>query len=294
MRYIFLYMLTIIGLIFSETALAFDSLEKIRQSQFLAIGVRESPPFAFTNSDGQTMGYAIDLCLKVADAIKKELKISGLKVKFISVDSTTRFSSLIDGSIDLECGSTTNNAERRKKFDFTIPHFFSSVRAVVRTESGIRNWNQFRNRTIVTTKSTTTVKLLNDRNDVNSLNIKLIEGDSDFDSFKMVEAFKADAFAMDDVLLYSLRADSKDPNKFAIIGDPLSVEPYSIMMRKGDLEFKRIVDSEMLRIIYSGEIYKIYDRWFMRPIPPKGSNMNMPMGFLLRDSLRFPNDHVGD
>jgi len=136
--------------------------------------------------------------------------------------------------------------------------------------------------------------LLTDRNDINSLNIKLIEGNTDQDSFKMVEENKADAFPMDDVLLYSLRADSKNPASFAIVGDALSVEPYSIMMRKDDPGFKKVVDTEMLRLINDGEIYKIYDRWFMRPIPPKGSNMNMPMGFLLRDSLRFPTDQVGN
>ena len=273
---------------------ATDSLAKIRKTQTLIIGVRESPPFSFTDGNKQVVGYSVDLCLKIADAVKKELKLPNLKVQFFPVDSTTRFSALQEDKIDLECGSTTNNADRRKRFDFTIPHFFSSVRAVVRSNSQIKNWNQFRNRTIVTTKSTTTVKLLSDRNDINSLGIKLVEGDTDQDSFKMVENGKADAFPMDDVLLFSLRADAKDPSAFAIIGEPLSVEPYSIMLRKDDTAFKKIVDTEILRIIHDGEIYKIYERWFMRPIPPKGSNLNMPMGFLLRDSLRFPSDQVGN
>ncbi|MEB0138972.1 MULTISPECIES: amino acid ABC transporter substrate-binding protein [unclassified Undibacterium] len=273
---------------------ATDSVAKIRKTQTLIIGVRESPPFSFTDSNKQVVGYSVDLCLKIADAVKKELKLPNLKLQFFPVDSTTRFSALQEDKIDLECGSTTNNADRRKRFDFTIPHFFSSVRAVVRSNSQIKNWNQFRNRTIVTTKSTTTVKLLSDRNDINSLGIKLVEGDTDQESFKMIENGKADAFPMDDVLLYSLRADAKDPSAFAIIGEPLSVEPYSIMLRKDDTAFKKIVDTEMLRIIHDGEIYKIYDRWFIRPIPPKGSNLNMPMGFLLRDSLRFPSDQVGN
>ncbi|MBC3862777.1 amino acid ABC transporter substrate-binding protein [Undibacterium jejuense] len=294
MRYAVLYFSVLISLLTPAHASSSDTLAKIRKTQTLTIGVRESPPFAFIGANGQGAGYAIDLCSKVADAIKKELKLPNLKVQFTPVDSSTRFSALLEDKIDLECGSTTNNAERRKKFDFTVPHFFSSVKALVRADSGIKNWNQFRNRTIVTTKSTTTVKLLADRNDINSLNIKLIEGNTDQDSFKMVEENKADAFPMDDVLLYSLRADSKNPANFAIVGDALSVEPYSIMMRKDEPGFKKIVDTEMLRIINDGEIYKIYDHWFMRPIPPKGSNMNMPMGFLLRDSLRFPTDQVGN
>lgn len=271
-----------------------DTVVKIRKTQTLVIGIRETAPFSYTDENKQPLGYSVDLCLKVAEAIKKELKMPAMKIQFFPVDSATRFSALLEDKIDLECGSTTNNAERRKKVAFTIPHFFSSVRALVKADSGIKNWPQLRNRTVVTTKSTTTVKLLNDRNDTSSLNIKLVEGNSDQDSFKMVEEGKADAFPMDDVLLYSLRAESKAPASFAIVGDPLSIEPYSIMMRKDDPAFKKIVDNEMLRLIHDNEIYRIYEKWFTKPIPPKNINMNMSMGFLLRDSLRFPTDQVAD
>lgn len=271
-----------------------DTIGKIRKTQTLVIGIRETAPFSYTDENKQPLGYSVDLCLKVAEAIKKELKMPAMKIQFFPVDSATRFSALLEDKIDLECGSTTNNAERRKKVAFTIPHFFSSVRALVKADSGIKNWPQLRNRTVVTTKSTTTVKLLNDRNDTSSLNIKLVEGNSDQDSFKMVEEGKADAFPMDDVLLYSLRAESKAPASFAIVGDPLSIEPYSIMMRKDDPAFKKIVDNEMLRLIHDNEIYRIYEKWFTKPIPPKNINMNMSMGFLLRDSLRFPTDQVAD
>lgn len=271
-----------------------DTIGKIRKTQTLVIGIRETAPFSYTDENKQPLGYSVDLCLKVAEAIKKELKMPAMKIQFFPVDSATRFSALLEDKIDLECGSTTNNAERRKKVAFTIPHFFSSVRALVKADSGIKNWPQLRNRTVVTTKSTTTVKLLNDRNDTSSLNIKLVEGNSDQDSFKMVEEGKADAFPMDDVLLYSLRAESKAPASFAIVGDPLSIEPYSIMLRKDDPAFKKIVDNEMLRLIHDNEIYRIYEKWFTKPIPPKNVNMNMSMGFLLRDSLRFPTDQVAD
>jgi len=275
-------------------AQAGDTIGKIRKTQTLVIGIRETAPFSYTDENKQPLGYSVDLCMKVAEAVKKELKMPAMKIQFYSVDSTTRFSALLEDKIDLECGSTTNNAERRKKVAFTIPHFFSSVRALVKADSGIKNWPQLRNRTVVTTKSTTTVKLLTDRNDTSSLNIKLVEGNSDQDSFRMVEEGKADAFPMDDVLLYSLKAESKAPASFAIVGDPLSIEPYSIMMRKDDPGFKKIVDSEMLRMIHEGEIYRIYEKWFTKPIPPKNINMNMSMGFLLRDSLRFPTDQVAD
>lgn len=242
----------------------------------------------------QVSGYAVDLCVKVADAVMRELKLPNLKVQFLAVDTASRFTSLADGKADLECGTTTNNAERRKKFDFTIPHFFSGVRMLVRTGAGIRNWPDLRDKAVVTTKSTTAIKLLNDRSNVRALHVKLLEGSSDVDSFRMVEQGHADAFPMDDVLLYGLRAAAKHPAALSIVGDTLSVEPYAIMLLKDDADFRKMVEREMLRIIADGEINRLYERWFTRPIGPKGTNMNMPMGYLLRESLRFPTDKVAN
>jgi len=274
---------------------ATDTLAKIRDTQTIVIAYREgSAPFSYVDENRQAIGYSVELCTKVAEAVKKELKLPNLKLQFVPVDSVTRFSSLIENKADLECGTTTNNAERRTRVAFTIPHFFSSVRALVRSDSNIVNWPDLRSKTVVTTKSTTTVKLLNDRSNVRALGIKLIEGNDDMESFTMVEQGKADAFPMDDVLLYGLISKSKNPENFAVVGKYLSVEPYAIMMRKDDPAFKKVVDQEIVRLITSGEINRAYERWFMRPIGPKGTNMNMPMGHLLRDSLRFPTDKVGD
>jgi ABC-type amino acid transport substrate-binding protein len=282
-------------MLFSSAALARDTLAAIRDSQTITLAYREgSAPFSYRDENGQAIGYSVDLCVKIADAVKRELKMPNLKVAFMPVDSVTRFSRIVEGKADLECGTTTNNAERRQRVAFTIPHFFSSVRALVRANEGIGNWPDLRGRTVVTTRSTTTIQLLNDRNSTRALNIKLREGKDDLDSFTQVEQGKADVFPMDDVLLYSLRAGAKNPSMFAIVGDPLSVEPYAIMLPKNDPAFKKVVDAEMVRIITSGEIYKIYDHWFMQPTGPKGTNLKMPMGYLLRDSLRFPTDKVGD
>ncbi|HYD60346.1 MAG TPA: amino acid ABC transporter substrate-binding protein [Noviherbaspirillum sp.] len=282
-------------LLLPVAASALDTLAAIRDRQGIVIAYREgSAPFSYLDENKRPVGYSVDLCVKIAEAVKRELKLPNLKLQFMPVDSVTRFSAIVEGKADLECGTTTNNAERRKKVAFTIPHFFSSVRALVRTDAGIRNWPDLRSRTVVTTRSTTTVHLLNERNNVRSLNIKLIEGADDGDSFRLVEAGKADVFPMDDVLLYSLRAAAKKPDMFAIVGDPLSVEPYAIMLRKDDALFKKLVDAEMVRIVNDGEIYRLYDKWFTRPIPPNGINLNMPMGYLLRDSLRFPTDKVGE
>ena len=289
------WVMLVTAVLFPVASFAFDTLAKVRETQTITIAYRAGqPPFSYVDADNKPIGYSVDLCLKVADAIKRELKLPNLSVQYIPVDSVTRFTSIVEGKAELECGSTTNNAERRKKVAFTIPHFYSGVRALVRANSRIANWPDLRGRTVVTTKNTTTVQLLNERNNVRALNIKLVEGDDDMHSFAQIEKGTADAFPMDDVLLYGFKANAKDPSMFAVVGEPLSVEPYGIMLPKDQPAFKKLVDKEMMRIIDSGEIYKIYDRWFTQPIPPNGRNLRMPMGYLLRDSLRFPSDKVAD
>ncbi|RZI39876.1 amino acid ABC transporter substrate-binding protein [Herbaspirillum sp. HC18] len=274
---------------------AADTLSKIRDEQTITIAHREASfPFSYFDGNGKPVGYAIDLCLKISEAVRRELKLPNLNVRYLPVTPSTRIAAIAEGKADLECGSTTNNAERRKQVAFTIPHFVAAARMLVRTDSGIANWADLRGRRVVTTKGTTTVKLLDDRDKVRALSLNLTEGRDHADSFGMVEKREADAFPMDDVLLFGLRANAQNPATFAIVGDPLSAEPYAIMLRKDDPAFKTIVDREMGRIIQDGEIYKLYDKWFKSPIPPKGVNMNMPMGHLLRDMLRFPTDKVGD
>lgn len=272
-------------------AAAIDTLTKVRDTQTLTMAFRETPPFSFTDENKSVTGYAVDICLKMAEAIKHQLKLPKLTIIYLPVDTTTRFSTIIDGRADLECGSTTNNAERRAKVGFVLPHFFSSVRMIVHADKGIKNWADLQNQTVAITKSTTTLSLIDARNNIRSLNIKVIEGQDDAESFRLMEQGKATAYAMDDILLYSFRATSKTPNAFAIVGDPLSVEPYSIMLHKDDPNLKKILDDEMLRIINSGEIFTLYKKWFLSPINSKGINMNMPMSYLLRDFFRYPTNN---
>ena len=279
----------------ASCAQAGDTLSRIRDTQTLTIAHREaSVPFSYLDGNKKPIGYAVDLCLKLADAVRRELKLQHLNIRYLPVTPSTRIAAIIDGQADLECGSTTNNAERRKQVAFTIPHFVAAARMVVRADSGITNWSDLRDKRVVTTKGTTTVKLLNDRDKVRSLGLKLIEGRDHAESFSMVEKGEAEAFPMDDVLLFGLRANAQNPNGFVVVGDALSAEPYAIMLRKDDAPFKTLIDREMGRVINEGEIYKLYDKWFKSPIPPRGMNMNMPMGHLLRDILRFPTDKVGD
>jgi glutamate/aspartate transport system substrate-binding protein len=272
-----------------------DTLSKIRDSRTITIAHREaSVPFSYLDDSKKPIGYAMDLCLKVADAVRRELKLDRLNIAYLAVTSSDRIPAIVDGKADLECGSTTNNAERRKQVAFTIPHFIAAVRMVVRTDSGITNWTDLRGKQVVTTKGTTTMKLLTDRDKVRALGLRLLEGRDHAESFAMVEKRQAAAFPMDDVLLYGLRAGSPNAGELVVVGDAMSAEPYAIMLPKDDPAFKAVVDREMGRIIHDGEIYKLYDKWFKQPIPPKGQAMNMPMGHLLRDTFRFPTDKVGD
>jgi ABC-type amino acid transport substrate-binding protein len=272
-----------------------DTLDTIRLTRTIHIAHRESSlPFSYLNENQVPVGYAVDLCKKIAGAVQRELKLPTLRIVYLPVTSVTRIPAIVEGKADLECGSTTNNAERRKQVAFTIPHFVATVRMLVRADSGIKNWVDLRGKTVVTTKGTTTIKLLKDRDTVRSLDLKIVEGADHAASFVMVEDGMAEAFTMDDALLFGLRASAKAPEKFVVTGAALSAEPYAIMLRKDDPNFKRVVDLEMARLINDGELNTLYKKWFEQPISPRGINMMMPMHFLLRTTLQYPSDSVGD
>lgn len=276
-------------------AQAAGTLDRIRATHTITIAHREaSVPFSYLDEHKRPIGYAMDLCLKVAEAVKRELKLAQLDIRYLPVTPSDRMQMIASGKADLECGSTTNTRERRKMVAFTIPHFIASARMVVRSDSGISNWSDLRDKRIVTTKGTTNAQTLIARDKVRSLNLTLLESKDHAEGFEMVARKKADAFAMDDVLLYGLRGSAARPEDFRIVGDSLSTEPYAIMLRKDDPQFKAVVDREIARIMNDGEIYTLYDKWFRQPIPPNGINMNMPMSYLLRSSVQFPTDSAGD
>jgi ABC-type amino acid transport substrate-binding protein len=295
MKAITLIILSLALLFCSLPTHAQSLLDQIRSSQAITIAHRDSSiPFSYLDAEQKPVGYAMDLCLKVLDALKRELKLPALKVNYLSVTSATRIPSIAQGKAAMECGSTTNTAERRKQVDYTIAHFISSARFLVRQDSGLLKLEDLNGRNVVSTKGSTNIKTLERINAERGLNMKVMEAADHGEAFGMVAQKKADAFAMDDVLLFGLRANSAQPEAFIVIGKPMTIEPYAIMLPKGDAAFKKLVDAEMRRIILSGEINAIYRKWFEQPIPPKGINLNLPMPYMLRDSFKYPSDKVAD
>jgi ABC-type amino acid transport substrate-binding protein len=270
-------------------------LEKIRETREITIAHRDaSIPFSYLDDQKRPIGYAVELCQKIVTALERELKIPSIKINYLAVSSASRIPAIVEGKAALECGSTTNNAERRKQVDYTISHFISGSKFLVRADTGIEKLEDLMGKTVASTKGTTIIKTLQRIDSERLLKIKIIEAQDHAEAVAMVASKKADAFAMDDVLLYGLRANSAQPDTFKVIGKAMTIEPYAIMLPKGDAAFKKIVDTEMRRIIQSSEIYPLYRKWFEQPIPPKGVNLSLPLPYLLRDSFKYPSDKVAD
>ena len=288
-----------VGLALIATAIALaanaqeltGTLKKIKDSGTVTIGNRESSiPFSYLDDKQQPVGYSMDLCNKVVDAIKAELKMPALKVAYNPVTSQNRITLMQNGTIDLECGSTTNSVDRQKQVSFGVTTFVTGIKMLVKADSGIKDLGQLNGKAVVTTTGTTSDALIKQNEKGKSIDVKNIYGKDHADSFLMVESGRAAAFVMDDVLLAGLIANAKNPKEFAIVGEALRVEPYGIMIRKDDPQFKALVDKTLTGLMKSGEINKIYDKWFMNPIPPKGINMNLPMSKELKDAIANPND----
>jgi ABC-type amino acid transport substrate-binding protein len=268
-------------------------LDRIKSKGTLVIAHRESSvPFSYLDADKKPVGYAVDLCLKLADAVKKKLNLPALKVEYLMVTPQNRIAAIVEGKADMECGSTTNNADRRKQVAFTVPHYITGARYMVRADSPIAVLSQFEGKKLVSTKGTTPLKAIETANRDQLLRINILEAPDHAKAVEMVEKGEADGFAMDDVLLYGLIAGRPDPSKLKVVGKFLTIEPLAIMFSKDDPDFKKVVDEEMKRLISSREAYKTYDRWFAQPIPPKNTALNLPMNYLLKDFWKYPTDQV--
>ena len=270
-------------------------LDRIRASGRIVLAHRESSlPFSYYDANRQPIGYAMDLCNDIVEAVRKHLGMKTIAVDYVLVTTATRIQTIADGKADLECGTTTNNAERREKVAFTIPHYITGSRYVVRAESPISELDQFSNHVLVSTTGSTQFKQISRANRDHLMNIKLLEVSDNAKAMQMVASGQADGFAMDDVQLYGLIAGSSDPTKFKVVGKFLTIEPLAIMVSKDDPAFKKVVDDEMRRVIRSGAGDAMYDKWFMRPIPPHNVALNLPMNYLIRDSWKYPSDIVGN
>ena len=268
------------------------TLKKIKETGAITIGHRDSSiPFSYYDDKQQVVGYAHDLCLKIVDSIKDELKLPKLEVKLNPVTSATRIPLVANGTVDLECGSTTNNAERQKQVAYTITHFLTANRFVTKKAANLKTLDSLKGKAVVSTSGTTNIKQLNELNTQKSLGMTIIPAKDHAEAFLMLETDRAVAFVMDDILLASLAAGSKTPDAYEISAEGLSSpEPYGIMMRRDDPAFKKVVDAAMVKIYTSGEINAIWDKWFTKPIPPRGINLNTPMDATFKKLVAKPTD----
>ena len=268
-----------------------DTLKKIKDSGSVTMGVRESSgALSYTLGDGKYTGYHVEICDKVLSDVRKQLGMSSLSVKYQPVTSQNRIPLVQNGTVDIECGSTTNNATRQKDVAFAVTTFVEEVRIAVKANSGITKIGDLNGRSVATTTGTTSVQTLRKNERATGVDFKEVFGKDHADSFLLLESGRADAFVMDGSLLAGLIAKSKNPADYKIVGEVLSVEPIAIMIRKDDPAFKTAVDNSIKAMIKSGDIAKLYDKWLMQPIPPANAKVGLPMSDNLKAALANPND----
>ena len=270
---------------------ATGTLKKVKETGAITVCYRESSiPFSYLDDKQQPVGYAMDLCMRVVEAIKADLKLPNLKINLQPVTSSNRIPLLMNGTIDMECGSTTNSVERQQQVAFGPTYFVINVTAAVKKTSGVNALIDLNGKNISTTSGSTAVGLTKKFEKTASIDVKEIYGKDHGESFLLLADDRVTAFIMDDILLAGQIANSKDPGAYKILPESMRTEPYSMMLRKDDPQFKALVDKTFSAIMKSGEIEKIYAKWFMSPIPPKNVNLNFGMTPALREAFRNPND----
>ena len=271
---------------FAQDKAPIDTLKRIRDSGTITIGVREaSVPFSFIDAQKQPQGYSIDLCLRIADAVKSELKLPRLDVRFVPVTSSNRIAIVKDGKVDLECGSTTNTRDRAKDVAFAYTTFVAGIKMLAKKSSNVKGIEDLRGKTVVVTKGTTSETMLKRLNEDRVLKLTILETKDHDEAFAAVADGRAVAFPMDDVLLYGLISKSDHPDDFAVVGKYLSVEPYGIMLRKDEPAFERLVDRTLNELFQSGEVRRIYARWFST------KELTVPMNQYLKEAFVIPNTY---
>ncbi len=267
------------------------TLKKIKDTGVITLGHRESSiPFSYYDDKQQVIGYSHAMMLKAVEAIKAELKLATLDVKLMPVTSANRITLVQNGSVDLECGSTTNNSERQKQVSFSNSIFIIGTRLMTKANSGINDFPDLAGKNVVTTAGTTSERLLRKMNEDKQMKMNVISAKDHGEAFLTLETGRAVAFMMDDALLYGETAKAKRPSDWAVVGTPQSFEAYGCMLRKGDPAFKKVVEGALAKVMTSGEAEKIYARWFLQPIPPKGLNLNFPLSAAMKNLYKAPND----
>jgi glutamate/aspartate transport system substrate-binding protein len=267
------------------------TLHKVEQTGVITLGYRvASAPFSYLDEKLNPIGYSMDLCYRVVDAVKQRLKLRNLQVKLFPVTSATRIPLVVNGTVDLECGITTNTLERQKSQAFSVTTFVAVSRLLTKKSSNIQTLKDLQGEAVASTVGTTSIRFLNEVNLAQKLDMKILAGLDDAESFQMVQTDRAVAYLMDDVLLRSLVAGARNPAEFSISAESLSVEPYGIAMTKGDAAFKQLVDDVLVGLFRSAEIQTIYAKWFQSPIPPKGINLQLPMSAALKRAIAAPTD----
>ena len=278
------------GLAATATASA-QTLKKVADSNKITVSYREaSVPFSYLIGSTKAVGFSVELTEAIIDDVRKKTKKPNLEVAYMPVTSQNRIPLLVNGTYDLECGSTTNNSARGKDVAFSINMFYTGTRLLTRKTSGVKNYADLTRKTVASTTGTTNAQVIRKYSAEKSLDMQLILGKDHDDSLLLVESDRAMAFAMDDILLFGLMANSKNPAALQVVGDSLQVEPYACMLRKDDPEFKKLVDGTITRLMKSGEFTKLYTKWFESPMPPKGTNLGLPMSQQLKDNLKALSD----
>jgi glutamate/aspartate transport system substrate-binding protein len=276
---------------FAAQAQTTDTLKKIKDSGAVTMGVRESSgALSYTLGDGKFAGFHVEVCQRVLADIQKQLGLAKLDTKFQVVTSQNRIPLVQNGTVDIECGSTTNNATRQKDVAFAVTTYVEEVRIAVKANSGITSIAQLKDRNVATTTGTTSVQLLRKHERANGIDFKEVFGKDHADSFLLLESGRADAFVMDGQILAGNIAKAKSPADFKIVGEVLSVEPIAIMMRKDDPAFKKAVDDSIKGMMKSGDIAKLYDKWFMQPIAPSNTKVGLPVSEATKTAWANPND----
>jgi glutamate/aspartate transport system substrate-binding protein len=271
------------------------TLKKIKETGLITLGHRESSiPFSYYDDKQQVVGYSQDMMLKAVEAIKADLQLAKLDIKLLPVTSENRITLVQNGSVDLECGSTTNTAERQKQVSFSYSIFVAGTRLMTKTSSGIKDFPDLAGKNVVTTAGTSSERLLRKMNQDSNMKMKIISAKDHGEAFLLLENGGAAAFVMDEVLLFGEMAKAKNAREWSVVGTPQSYEAYGCMMRKDDPAFKKVVDAGLAKVMTSGEADKLYAKWFLQPIPPKGLNLNFALSYALKKLYKSPNDKAYD